>query len=100
MADRRPLTARDIKSCVEGFSQPPTQAAVRVEVSDPDYSAEMSGRLGKLESAISKHRTVKFGYHTMSTNKESERTLNPYALLSDNGAWYVVGHDLGRDDIR
>ena len=83
-----------------GFSEPPTQAAVAVEVSDPDYSAEMSGRLGKLESAISKHRTVKFRYRAMSTDKETERTLNPYALLSDNGAWYVVGQDLDRDDIR
>ena len=29
-----------------------------------------------------------------------ERTLNPYALLRDRGAWYVVGHDLDREDIR
>jgi proteasome accessory factor C len=83
-----------------GFSEPPSEAAVRVEVSDPDYSAEMSGRLSKLESAISKQRTVKFRYWSIARDSEEERTLNPYALLNDNGAWYVVGHDLDRDGIR
>ena len=83
-----------------GFSNPPSAAAVSVEISDPDYSVEMSGRLSKLESAISKQRTVKFRYWSISRDEESERTLNPYALLNDNGAWYVVGQDLDRNDIR
>src|SRR6187401_1009816 len=83
-----------------GFSNPPSAAAVSVEISDPDYSVEMSGRLSKLESAISKQRTVKFRYWSISRDEESERTLNPYALLNDDGAWYVVGQDLDRDDIR
>jgi proteasome accessory factor BC len=83
-----------------GFSDPPSAAAVRVEISDPDYSLEMSGRLAKLESAISKQRTIKFDYWTISRDETAERTLNPYALLNDNGAWYVVGQDLDRDDIR
>src|SRR5919206_1131865 len=77
-----------------GFDEPASETAVRVEVTDPDYSPEMPGRLGKLESAISKQRTVKFPYFSISRNKESERTLNPYALLTDFGVWYVVGADL------
>jgi proteasome accessory factor BC len=76
-----------------GFAEAPTETAVRVEVLDPDYSAEMSGRLGKLENAISKQRTIKFSYWSISRDEERERTLNPYALFQDNGAWYVVGHD-------
>src|SRR5262249_12856650 len=83
-----------------GFSQPPTQTAVRVENLDPEYSPEMSGRLSKLESAISKQRTVKFRYWSISRDEESERTLNPYALLNGNGAGYVGGRDLDREDIR
>src|SRR5438445_2323804 len=78
----------------------PSGTAVRVEMRDPDYSPEMPGRLAKLETAISKQRTVKFSYWSISRDVESERTLNPYALLPDNGVWYVVGHDLDRDDIR
>src|SRR5438105_12852814 len=77
-----------------GFAEAPTPTAERVEVLDPDYSPEMPGRLGKLEIAISKQRTVKFSYWSISRDEESERTLNPYALFQDNGAWYVVGQDL------
>ncbi|MDQ2983736.1 MAG: WYL domain-containing protein [Actinomycetota bacterium] len=83
-----------------GFDEAPTETALRVEVLDPEYSAELAGRLGKLEAAISKQRTVKFGYWSISRDSEEERTLNPYALFQDNGAWYVVGQDLVRDDIR
>src|SRR5262245_30835800 len=83
-----------------GFAEAPTETAVRVEVLDPDYSPEMPARLGKLEQALSKQRTVKFGYWSISRDEVSERTVNPYALLPDNGVWYVVGHDLDREDLR
>jgi proteasome accessory factor BC len=83
-----------------GFAETPTATAGRVEVLDPDYSPEMPGRLAKLEGAISKQRTVRFDYWSISRDETSERTLNPYALLPDNGIWYVVGHDLDRNDIR
>src|ERR687886_1099704 len=83
-----------------GFAEAATDTAVRVEVLDPDYSPEMPGRLGKLEGAISKQRTIKFPYFSISRNRQSERTINPYGLLSDNGSWYVIGYDLDRKDIR
>src|SRR5829696_191263 len=83
-----------------GFADPPTDTALRVEVLDPDYSADMPGRLGKLENAISKQRTIKFPYWAISTGKEQERTVNPYGLFRDPEGWYVVGHDLDRRDIR
>ncbi len=74
----------------------PSGTAVRVEMRDPDYSAEMPGRLAKLETAISKQRTVRFAYRAMTSGKEIERTLNPYGLLHDRGVWYVIGDDLDR----
>jgi proteasome accessory factor BC len=83
-----------------GFAEAPTETALRVEVLDPEYSAELAGRLGKLEGAISKQRTVKFSYWSISRDEVEERTVNPYALFQDNGAWYVVGQDLVREDIR
>ncbi|HEX7083115.1 MAG TPA: WYL domain-containing protein [Gaiellaceae bacterium] len=82
------------------LAAPPTGTAVRVEVRDPDYSPELQGRLGKLEGAISKQRTVRFRYWSISRDEEEERTLNPYALLPENGSWYVIGHDVDRNDIR
>ena len=83
-----------------GFPEAPTETAVRVDRLDPDYSPELQARLSKLEVAISKQRTVKFQYTAMSTGRERERTLNPYALFNDRGAWYVVGRDLDRDAER
>jgi predicted DNA-binding transcriptional regulator YafY len=83
-----------------GFAEAPTDTAMRVEVLDPEYSVEMQGRLGKLEAAISKQRTVKFPYWSISRDEERERTVNPYALFQDAGAWYVVGLDLDAEDER
>ena len=83
-----------------GFTEAPTQTAVRVEVRDPDYSPEVAGRLSKLESAISKQRTVKFEYWSIARDETRERTVDPYALLPDKGAWYVIGRDHDVDEIR
>jgi predicted DNA-binding transcriptional regulator YafY len=83
-----------------GFSEPPTDTAERVRVSAPDYSPELAGRLAKLESAISKQRTVRFGYWSPRRARPGERSVNPYALRLDEGNWYVVGHDLDRGTTR
>jgi len=83
-----------------GFAEPPTETAERVRVSAPDYSPELAGRLAKLESAISKQRTVRFGYWSPRRSRPGERTVNPYALRLDDGNWYVIGHDLDRDTTR
>jgi proteasome accessory factor C len=83
-----------------GFSEAPTQTAMRVEVLDPEYSTEMQGRLSKLEAAISKQRTVKFPYWSISRDEERERTANPFALFQDAGGWYVVGQDLDAEEER
>ena len=83
-----------------GLVESRSPTADRVEVHDPDYSPEMPGRLAKLEGAISKQRTLKFRYWAIARDKETERTVDPYALLLDRGRWYVIGRDHDRDDIR
>ena len=83
-----------------GFAEPPTETAERVRVSAPDYSPELAGRLAKLESAISKQRTIRFGYWSPRRARAGERSVNPYALRLDEGNWYVVGHDLDRGTTR
>ena len=83
-----------------GFPDAPTETAERVRVSAPDYSPELAGRLAKLESAISKQRTIRFGYWSPRRTRPTERTLNPYALRLDDGNWYVVGQDLDRGTVR
>src|ERR687885_2396948 len=83
-----------------GFAEAPTETAVRVEVSDPDYTPEKAGRLSKLEVAISKQRTVKFLYWSIKRDETRERTVDPYALLPHEGGWYVIGRDHDVDAIR
>ncbi len=83
-----------------GFPGPIVGTEARVTMSDPDYSPEMAGRLAKLETAISKGRTVKFAYWSIARDSERERTVNPLALLHDLSAWYVVGEDLDDESRR
>src|SRR5258708_5675652 len=74
MAERRAITARDVKSNVEGYSEMSDEAFARRFYSD---RAEL-----------------------LSRDKDAERALNPYALLQDNGGWCVIGQDLDRAGIR
>jgi predicted DNA-binding transcriptional regulator YafY len=83
-----------------GFAQPPSETAVRVEVRDPDYTPELAGRLSKLETAISKQRTLRFDYWGIGRDEVRERTIDPYALLPHEGSWYVIGRDHGADELR
>ena len=83
-----------------GFRHAPTATAERVRVTAPDYSPELAARLSKLETAISKQRTIQFRYWSPGRDRETERRLNPYALRLDEGVWYVIGHDLDRDATR
>jgi proteasome accessory factor BC len=76
------------------------ESAVRVELRDPDYSPETSGRLTKLEGAISKQRTIKFKYWSISRDRTRERTVNPHALLPEAGSWYLIGQDLDEGEER
>jgi proteasome accessory factor B len=65
-----------------------------------DNSASITANLPQLEllpalrEAIAARSTVSFSYHA------APRSLQPYALLLREGFWYVIGHDLGHDEVR
>ena len=80
--------------------EPPSTAAAKVEFEEHDYTPELAGRLTKLDAAISRQRTVRFEYWSIARDEVGQRSVNPYALFSDNGVWYLVGRDLDRDDER
>jgi proteasome accessory factor B len=50
--------------------------------------------LPALGAAIAARSTITFDYRNTS------RSLQPYALLLREGFWYVIGHDLGHDEVR
>ena len=64
-------------------------AASTVVANVPELAA-----LPVLREAAAARAEVTFGYHG------APRTLQPYALLLREGFWYVIGHDLGHQQIR
>ena len=49
---------------------------------------------------VSTRRPVRFGYRTSASAAPSERHLQPWGIVSYRSRWYVVGHDVDRDDQR
>ena len=73
---------------------------VTVRLLGSGFTAEVAVRLQKLETAISKQRTVVFRYWAISSDEEATRTVDPYSLYLMSGHWYVIGRDHDRDDVR
>ena len=59
-----------------------------------------SPALPQLLEAVAGRRSVRFKYRAMGQSKETERTVDPYALIHRQGAWYVAGHDHTRGALR
>jgi proteasome accessory factor B len=56
-------------------------------------------RLGQVARAIEDKRSIQFGYRP-ATGKAGRRHVDPYALVTRAGQWYVVGMDRDRGDVR
>ena len=63
-------------------------------------NAELTANLRTLSDALLKRKTVRFRYRGMYRGEETDREVNGYGLLYQSGQWYLVGHDLGREDMR
>jgi predicted DNA-binding transcriptional regulator YafY len=56
--------------------------------------------LPQLLEAVAGRRSVRFGYRAAGQAKPVQRTVDPYALIHSQGAWYLVGHDHMRGAVR
>lgn len=56
--------------------------------------------LAELFSSINSKNVVEFEYQSKSSGTVSVRTVQPWRLLLTNGAWYLVGYDEERQDLR
>lgn len=63
-----------------------------------DLAAEQP-HLGPLYGALLERTPVGFAYRN-AAGEESDRNLEPYALIHRRGNWYVVGRDTGKDAVR
>ncbi len=73
---------------------------VSVNLLGGDYSPEVAAHLTKIESAISRRKTIRFTYYSIGRDERSEREIDPYSLLYSAGNWYMVGFSHERDATR
>ncbi len=61
---------------------------------------DLSQRLSKIETAISRRKTIEFSYYTMERDATEARKVNPYHLVYRNNQFYLIGHSHERDAER
>ncbi len=78
----------------------PDQRSVALGITASAGGHDLSQRLVKVDTAISRRKTITFGYYTMERDAEGERKVDPYQLLFQGGQFYLVGHAHERDAVR
>ena len=73
---------------------------VDVAVTASAGGRELSQRLAKIETAISRRKTIGFEYYTMERDETSARKVDPYHLVYRSGQFYLIGHSHERDAVR
>lgn len=63
-------------------------------------SEEMITNLTTLSDAAMDHEVVSFSYHTAKQFTPSQRLVEPWGIVADQGKWYVIGFDQHRNAIR
>ncbi|MGB2850460.1 MAG: WYL domain-containing protein [Solirubrobacterales bacterium] len=61
---------------------------------------ELSQRLAKIETAISRRKTIEFSYYTMERDATADRRVDPYHLVFRSGQFYLIGHSHERNAVR
>jgi len=64
----------------------------RIRTAEPSFDA--------LYAATRDRQPVSFSYRKPNDDEASRRRIEPWAVLSRSGHWYVVGRDRDRDDTR
>jgi predicted DNA-binding transcriptional regulator YafY len=76
------------------------RAPVEIAMTASAGSRELSQRLSKIETAISRRKTVDFTYYTMERDETAKRKVDPYHLVFRGGQFYLIGHSHERDAVR
>jgi proteasome accessory factor BC len=75
-------------------------APIEVKLAPPGGAREVSQRLAKIETAISRRKTIEFSYYSLQRDEVSDRKVDPYHLVFRDGQFYLIGHSHERDDVR
>jgi proteasome accessory factor BC len=76
------------------------EAPIDVKLSSAGSGRELSQRLAKIETAISRRKTIEFSYYSMERDELSDRKVNPYHLVFRSGQFYLIGYSHERDEVR
>lgn len=63
-------------------------------------SRDLTQRLARIETAISRHKTITFEYHTIQSDEVSDRKVDPYHLVFRGGQFYLIGYSHEREAVR
>jgi predicted DNA-binding transcriptional regulator YafY len=74
--------------------------SIDVKLAPSGGGRELSQRLAKIETAISRRKTIEFSYYSMQRDQVSDRKVDPYHLVFRNGQFYLIGHSHERDEVR
>jgi proteasome accessory factor C len=80
----------------EGGERAPVEMAMTASAGGRD----LSQRLSKIETAISRRKTIEFTYFTMERGETEKRKVDPYHLVFRGGQFYLIGHSHERDAVR
>jgi len=78
----------------------PEERSVSLAITATAGGRDLSQRLGKIETAIFRRKTIVFDYYTMGRDAEETRRVDPYQLLFRGGRFYLIGRAREREDIR
>jgi len=76
------------------------RAPVDIAITASAGSRDLSQRLSKIETAISRRKTIEFTYYTMERDETEKRRVDPYHLVFRAGQFYLIGHAHERDAVR
>jgi predicted DNA-binding transcriptional regulator YafY len=76
------------------------RGSVEVAMTASAGGRELSQRLAKVETAISRRKTIEFTYYTMERDAEEKRKVDPYHLVWRSGQFYLIGHAHEREAVR
>ena len=76
------------------------EAPIDVKLSASAGGRELSQRLAKIETAISRRKTIEFSYYSLQRDETSDRKVNPYHLVFRDGQFYLIGYSHERDEVR
>jgi len=70
----------------------PEHSSVEVRMTAKADGAEVSQRLSKIETAISRRKTIEFSYYTIERDSEEKRKVDPYHLVYAGEPFSLIGH--------